>query len=768
MPGDRTVTIGGILPMRILPAFAVSVLAVAAVAAGLPASPAGAAPTPAATTAATPAATAVAATTASASDVVTVSVAPGANGVVKEGSDLTASITVHNGTDQDLDAGVVRVYLDRTTFSSRSQLESWFARPASTTTDILGAFMTSVTVPAVQAGGTADAIPVTIPASSLALSGSDWGAKAFGVRYSSNGDAITEAHSSVVYYPNDSFQSTRLSLAVPLTVPESTSGLISSDALASYTSENGILTQELDAVRGRDVAIGIDPMILASIRILGNVAPPSAIVWLKRLETAPNETFGLAYADSDMSAVRQAGKTTLPQPVDFADAIAAQQKAEPDSYVATTPSPGADGGSGGGSGGSGANGADGSDQSAGSATDAPVDTSSPTPSDSPTTIPPTSSVPTTASLLDFPYTEKSIAWPLEDTVAADDLRVFASSGITTTILGSGNVTVPASSTENAASTLSGQKALVSDDTLSSLLRDAVDANTNDEWRGDIARLSAELATLTHERPSDARTLFTTLGRNWATTGSRLDETLTAVSKMTWVSTSPLKTALGADSTSVSLAAKKAKASRVSALTPLVKADDSLQLFSTALKEPTLVTAKERLRFLALSSTAWDDNPTGLASEITKVSTQAAKTTGLIEVVDGSPVNILGDRSSLPIVIQNDTASAAVVYLRVVPSNFNLSVEKNNVPVTIQPNSQQRVTVPVQSLANGKVMLTLSLSSKQDVAISDPTQIAITVRAGWETVITAVFAAAVVLLFGGGIYRSIRRRRRSRAEGGAEA
>ena len=40
-------------------------------------------------------------------------------------------------------------------------------------------------------------------------------------------------------------------------------------------------------MRGRDVALGIDPMILASIRILGNVAPPSAIAWLERLETAP-------------------------------------------------------------------------------------------------------------------------------------------------------------------------------------------------------------------------------------------------------------------------------------------------------------------------------------------------------------------------------------------------------------------------------------------------------------------------------------------------
>lgn len=728
--------------MRILSAFAVSALTIVALAAGLPASEASAAPSASST--ASPSASASTA----ASDVVTVSVAPDDGGVIRENGDLTASITVHNGTDEALDPGIVRVYVDRASFSSRSQLESWFARPASTTTDALGAFMTSVSVPAIDAGATAEKIEVTVPSSTLSLSGNDWGAKAFGVRYSVAGVALTEAHSSLVYYPNDSFQATKLSMAVPLTVPESTSGLISSDALASYTSENGILTQELDAVRGRDVAIGVDPMILASIRILGNVAPPSAIVWLKRLETAPNETFALAYADSDISAVRQAGKTSLPQPIDFSDAIAAQEKAEPDSYVASTPSP-ADNAQGGGRG------------SDGAPTDAPTDGSTPAPSDTPTTIPPTSSVPTTASLLDFPYTEKSIAWPLENTVTAGDLKVFAASGIDTTILGSGNVKVPASSTEDAASTVGSQKMVVSDDTLSTLLRSAVNAGTNEEWKSDIAQLSAELATLTHERPSDARTLLTTLGRNWATTGSRLDETLTALSKMTWVKTAPLATALGSDPTAVSLAAKKASDARVDALMPLVRADDALAQFSTALKEPSLVTAKERLRFLALSSTAWDDNPTGLTSEITKVTSSVTKTTRLITVVDGSPVNILGDRSSLPIVIQNDTASAAVVYLRVVPSNYNLSVEKNDVPVTVQANSQQRVTVPVQSLANGKVTLTLSLSSKQDVAISSPAQIAITVRAGWETVITAVFAAAVVLLFGGGIYRSVRRRRRSK-------
>jgi hypothetical protein len=703
--------------MRSLSAFAVAALAAVALAVGLPG--------PAATAA--PAATPVAAST---SDDVTVSLAPGAAGVVRAGDDLKATVSVHNGTSSDLDAGTVAVYLDRTTFSSRSQIESWFDRPTDVTTDALGAFMTTVDVPAVKAGGTADGISVTIPASSLDLSGSDWGAKAFGARYAVDGVPLTEQHSSVVYYPTDSFAATSLAVAVPITVPGSATGLIGTDALASYTSPNGILTQELDEVRGRDVALGIDPMILASIRILGNDAPPSAVSWLQRLETAPNETFALAYADADVSALRQAGATSVPGPIDFADEIAAQQKRDPAVYR----SPAAD-----------------------QATSAPTasNTEGSTPAPTSTAIPPTSTVPTTQSLLAFDYTLTGFSWPLENTVASSGLTA---SGSSTTILASSNVKSSSSSTENAAATVGTSRILVSDSTLSDLIRAATSAGTDAEFAGDVSELSAELATLSHERPSDARTLFATVGRNWATTGSRLDDTLATLSRLAWASPVGMTKAVASASSAATLVPHTASPGRVAALKPLVQSDQELAQFSTALATPSTVTAKSRLRMLALSSTSWADNADQLTAEIDKAVGGNSFITSQIKVVQGSPINVLGDRSSLPVSLQNDTTSPATVYLRVVPSNYNLNVEKNDVAVTIQPKSQQRVTVPVQSVANGKVMLTLSLTSRAGAAISQPTQIAINVQAGWETVITLVFGVAVVLLFGGGIYRSIRRRR----------
>jgi hypothetical protein len=107
-----------------------------------------------------------------------------------------------------------------------------------------------------------------------------------------------------------------------------------------------------------------------------------------------------------------------------------------------------------------------------------------------------------------------------------------------------------------------------------------------------------------------------------------------------------------------------------------------------------------------------------------------------------------------------------VYLMVQPSNSLLSVERNRIEVTVASDSQARVRVPVQSVANGTVDVSLSLVSSTGVAISSPATVSISVQAGWETAITWVFAVGFLVLFGGGIYRTFRKRRLAREEAAA--
>ena len=125
-----------------------------------------------------------------------------------------------------------------------------------------------------------------------------------------------------------------MAIAVPITVPASAGGLIAADALAEYTSPAGTLTRQLDAVISRPVALGVDPRIIVSIRILGTEAPASATAWLQRLSTVSNETFSLSYADSDLTLATQAGSPGVLQPETFDFAIDPTRFAE---AAATTP-----------------------------------------------------------------------------------------------------------------------------------------------------------------------------------------------------------------------------------------------------------------------------------------------------------------------------------------------------------------------------------------------------------------------------------------------
>jgi hypothetical protein len=111
-----------------------------------------------------------------------------------------------------------------------------------------------------------------------------------------------------------------------------------------------VLTRQLDAVIGTPAVIGLDPMIVASIQVLGSAAPASAIGWLDQLRTSGNEIFALAYADADLASLAQANALNLREPIDFDFAIdprnfgpAASASPTP-SPAATSTEPPADGG----------------------------------------------------------------------------------------------------------------------------------------------------------------------------------------------------------------------------------------------------------------------------------------------------------------------------------------------------------------------------------------------------------------------------------------
>lgn len=508
-----------------------------------------------------------------------------------------------------------------------------------------------------------------------------------------------------------------LALVYPLVVPGIETGLISADDLATLTAPGGALDDTLDALIGQPVAIAIDPRIIASIRALGTAAPESALTWLRRLDSLPNVTFPLSYADADLAAQSQVKLDAPLEPLGFHDAI------DPANF-------------------------------------APAITTTPPTVATPTTTPGAPApAPSDAELVAWPYTRTDIAWPSDDVVTEADLGWFARSGLTKTILSNGNV-APAASPVSASATVGTSAAVVADGRITAALRNAVAATSHASWRQAMTRLEAELALAGASR--DRLTLLATFARS--DQPGRLGDTLRALSNVPTLERTTLTEALGTAPVARALAPAQVAPTRAASIDRMLRLEHDLSRFATTLTDPTALTAPLRRSLLALLSVGasahanWADDAEAWVAA-------GSKTLHSVSVVPGSKVNVVSRESGVPTIVQNLSEFPVTVVIDVAPSNGRLIVEKS-VTVTIDPGSRSNVLVPVAAgVGSGDVTLTISLTSPTGVPIGTPVDVDVNAQPDWEGITAAVLAVAVVLLFVVGVVRTIRRRRRVRVAAG---
>lgn len=500
---------------------------------------------------------------------------------------------------------------------------------------------------------------------------------------------------------------TRLALVLPMTVPPQSTGLIPAESLEAYTAPTGRLTRELDAVAGQPVAIGLDPMIIASIRILGNSAPASATEWLQRLSEIDNEVFPLSYADSDIAALSQAGSGGVLAPTSFPIDPSLFPE-EQDTDTTPTPTPGE-------------------------------------------TAPPALELPTADTITQWPYTLDGILWPRQNTVTAADLAVFNAAAPVTTILSSGNVTA----TAGASAGVGDHPVLVSDEIVSNLLTEALGAPTTDLWQAAINGIAAELAA-----SAGSRTVLAAFDRSPGVS-SRLGATIAAVSQLTGVQAATLATTQAEPRAAVRIADIPANADRVSRIRLMLAAEARIIPFSSVLADPSVITGERRLSMLALSSNSWAATATLWTSAVDKWLEESNATLNSVQIAESSTLNFFQDTGNLPIAVSNNLDHPVRVYVTVRSSTGILVVTNPRVPLDIPASSQARAAIPVQSIANGEASLQVSLSSETNVPIGSPQTVTANVVAGWETTATFVIAGLLILLFVAGIVRTVVKRRKAR-------
>lgn len=659
-------------------------------------------------------------------------------GVASPGADLAVSVTVSNPTDTAYSSGSVSVWVDPTPLSGRAGLATWLAStgtPATTTP--LGQAQLNTLEP-----GASTVVRVTAPAASLPFAGRPSSA-VFGIGATVHaGSADAEPRSSLVWSPGGAAQQASVNVVLPIVTPAGSAGLIAADDLATYTAPNGILTRELDGLTGHTtVTVGIDPMIIASIRVLGNAAPASAVEWLTRLSDIPNETFSLGYADSDAVGQLQAGLPAPLQPTSLAYAI------DPKNF---TPSPTSVG-----------------EPSTAAPSQSP--TAGTTPSPSPTATP-GPAIPDLKTLLAWDYTLTGISWPGDKTVRRADLAPLAAAGLTTTIVsGSNTNAADLTSTPNAPIASGSGHLISSDQRLSEALRQAITAPSDVAWNSAMSKVNAQLELISQES-GDARRLLVGLDRSWPSSGTQLERTLNSLFSSPWSTPATFSAIAEAPpTTGLDLVDAPESAERITNIRALVQDEGSLGQFATILDDPTRLTGRTRADLLSLLAITWLNPRADWNAAVVKERAATVKTLHSIRILPTENVNLVSAQGSIPFTVSNDLPNdAATIVLVAAPSNSRLEIDQATTKRILQ-DSRATVLVPVKAkVGNGQVVLSLHLYSPTGVPIGDPTSVTVDVHADWEGIGAVIFGILLVLLFGFGIVRNILRRRSKNDEADGDA
>lgn len=637
---------------------------------------------------------------------VELTVSTGSGTPTAPGAPMVGRVVLENRTDDTLTVGTLSVQLNRTGVADAAALETWLEGGAAP-----GTFQTVATQPleTVEPGSSTTADLVIDVAALGELPPGVYPVRAQLTGATTEGDDGTPVtwnltSTSVVVIADSS---PRTGVLVPITATPADGALLTADELSELTADDGALTGQLDAIGGSTAILAVDPAIPTAIRMLGSRAPATAVDWLARLESLPNDVFALQFGDADAAVQAHSAQPALLTPPDLSPLL---------------------------------------DRS-----DFPQPTAQPSPSPSPTAtaVP---DLPDNAELAAIRGATSGILWPRGDVTAAD-LATFAGyvGERVTTIL-------PSTSVDGAAgarSAAGGHDVLVTDAAASARLSSAVEQQDAAERDRELTAVAAHLA-LAGQTPA---TVLLGLERSETRSPVALRSALSAFAAP-GVSLTAVR---GEPASSVRLVAE-ADTSRVEPLNAMLRDEQRLVSFATVLEEPLMLLAPHRIRMLratgvGLADAEFTEATSGLAQ-------RTADTLDAVGVQQPKPVQLFTSAAPLPVWVRNDLPWPVTVSLSSEPSDPRLDIQPQT-QVEALGSSSTRVDVPIEArVASGEVKVTFQLHSPTGVPIGEQAVADVTLRADWEGIGLIILGGLISVLFVLGLVRTVLRRRRAADAGDA--
>lgn len=131
---------------------------------------------------------------------------------------------------------------------------------------------------------------------------------------------------------------------------------------------------------------------------------------------------------------------------------------------------------------------------------------------------------------------------------------------------------------------------------------------------------------------------------------------------------------------------------------------------------------------------------------------------LVSISLASEYTVLSNTAEIPVSVSNASDSAVTVSVALRSTSGIVQVDSTRQVVTIEPQSNVRITVPMTAVANGRTTLVAKLYDQSGERIGPAVRFPVDVNAQWELVTVIVFFGTVVIIMTVGVIRTIRRRR----------
>ncbi|MET0303493.1 MAG: DUF6049 family protein, partial [Microbacteriaceae bacterium] len=186
-------------------------------------------------------------------------------------------------------------------------------------------------------------------------------------------------------------------------------------------------------------------------------------------------------------------------------------------------------------------------------------------------------------------------------------------------------------------------------------------------------------------------------------------------------------------------------------------------FATIADDPLLITAERRLDLMAVLSATWLRSEGDWPGAVEQNLASSDELRSSVRVVESSDLLALGAEARLPVTVTNSLDVPVRVYASATPLRQILTIEPDSQPLelVVQPDSSATGYISGQAVANGQVLVRLSLTGSSGVAVGEASTVRLDLQAQWETVGILIVVILLVLVFGVGITRNILKRRRAR-------